>query len=238
MNHNLSTPVGELHVSSVDAKPIQVNGWDGDGIVNEDAWSFFEWTTVTLDSGEDVEVVVKDYNTIVAAMDGAGRTVEVNHQAGGYIGDIVSYLDNIEDDDENAFTREVLESLENGDVEASVEGPMMNYWYPVERIDESNAAEAAFALRDLPLVVVMVDDAWGIALSGGGMDLSWEIATGYVVLGELPPVHFELPAMADGDSPRKRYVFRAMLRSLNVMHGWMLTRANKLTGAHPDWETE
>jgi hypothetical protein len=55
----------------------------------------------------------------------------------------------------------------------SNEGPMMNYFYPL-------------------------GNEWGLALTGGGMDLSWQICEAYIRLGYLPPLHFcDLPAMSD-----------------------------------------
>lgn len=75
------------------------------------------------------------------------------------------------------------------------EGPMMNYWYPV-RIDDCE--EAARAISHLPLCVVEFKDGQtGLALTGGGMDLSWEICRAFIALGYMPPLHFcDLPDMA------------------------------------------
>lgn len=226
MNSALDEPFDELRAGNVDTKPISVNGWDGDKIVNEDAWSFYEATTTTLGERE-VTVIGRDYNDVAWIFDGSGRGVELSY---GEIDDdaIETYLEGVEDGDATAFTREELENV--GDLgEISVEGPMMNYWYPVDIISEDNAAEAAFILRDLPLVVVMVDDEWGIALSGGGMDLSWEICTAFVLLGMLPPVHFsDLPRESDSLSPVRQYVLRAMLRSLEVMTNWQASSIDRL----------
>jgi hypothetical protein len=75
------------------------------------------------------------------------------------------------------------------------EGPMMNYWYPA-KIDDCE--EAARAIAHLPLCVVEFRDGQtGLALTGGGMDLSWEICRAFIALGYLPPLHFcNLPEMA------------------------------------------
>lgn len=75
------------------------------------------------------------------------------------------------------------------------EGPMMNYWYPV-KIDDCE--EAARAISHLPLCVVEFKDGQtGLALTGGGMDLSWEICRAFIALGYKPPLHFcDLPDMA------------------------------------------
>jgi hypothetical protein len=76
------------------------------------------------------------------------------------------------------------------------EGPLMNYYYPIDLDRIGGADEAAKQLVDLPLCVVQFYDEDGydsgdaLALTGGGMDLSWEIVEGYVRLGYLPPTHF------------------------------------------------
>jgi hypothetical protein len=95
-------------------------------------------------------------------------------------------------------------------------GPMMNYYYPVDSYG-FDPHEAARALAHLPLCVVEIDgDKYGLALSGGGMDLSWEICEAFMRIGSLPPVHFcELPAMAGrGTSARDRWILSGCRRSL------------------------
>lgn len=76
-------------------------------------------------------------------------------------------------------------------------GPMMNYAYPC---DVDDIGDAAAKLDGLPLCVVEHDDGrTELALTGGGMDLSWEICAAYVRLGYAPPIHFaSLPNMAGG----------------------------------------
>ena len=78
------------------------------------------------------------------------------------------------------------------------EGPMMNYFYPVELFG-TDEEEAARRLLHLPLAVVTFKDSdeVALALTGGGMNLSWEICEGYMRLGQLPPLAFcDLPHMA------------------------------------------
>lgn len=76
---------------------------------------------------------------------------------------------------------------------------MMNYWYPVEITD---VEEAAKKIVHLPLCVVQVKDdddelETGLALTGGGMDFSWEICEAFIRLGYAPPLHFaDLPGIA------------------------------------------
>lgn len=109
-----------------------------------------------------------------------------------YIQDIVDVLDDsgeAVDEEDNRCTAEV-----------HFEGPQMNYFY---ECDWNDTEEAAKAIKNLPLCLIELRDGTkGMALTGGGMDLSWEICAAYVALGYLPPVHFagDLPSMAWGPS--------------------------------------
>ncbi len=78
-------------------------------------------------------------------------------------------------------------------------GPMMNYYYPLDMRSDFDPVEAAKGLASLPLVIVQFldSDKYGLALSGGGMDFSWEICESFMRLETLPPVYFcDLPRMA------------------------------------------
>lgn len=99
--------------------------------------------------------------------------------------------------------REGIESrvtLFEDDASNYAPGPQMNYVYPV--IDDTDDAERngqwAYNIRHLPLCVVELDGYTGLALTGGGMDLSWEIAEAFVRIGYRPPVDVcgTLPRMA------------------------------------------
>lgn len=119
---------------------------------------------------------------------------------------------------------------DNADADArdmGAEGPMMNYYYPV---DLDDAADAARKLADTCLCVVEVDGRDGLALTGGGMDLSWEIAAAFVTLGYLPPVHFaDLPNMAGmGATTRNLTTAAAMVRSCELMAARMVRNVDHL----------
>jgi hypothetical protein len=104
------------------------------------------------------------------------------------------------------------------------EGPMMNFFYACTT--DIDPEQAALAIVDLPLCVVVLEGKTGLALTGGGMDLNWEICEAYMRLGQLPPVHFaDLPGIAGrGKSERDKWVLRGCLRSLEVVEGWMAQR--------------
>ncbi len=107
------------------------------------------------------------------------------------------------------------------------DGPVMNYWYPI-RIDD--CAEAARTIKHLPLCVVEFKDGQtGFALTGGGMDLSWEICEAFMRLGYLPPVYFELPMMCGrGTSARDRWIIAGCRQAIRVATKRMASRAQRL----------
>lgn len=133
----------------------------------------------------------------------------------------------IEDDDHDDM-REVIREhlLENPDE------PMMSYYYPLPRSEERDPGElqAILAVQAGPVVCVLVNGRPVLALSGGGMDLSWEICEAFIVLGYCPPAHFcDLPAMAGrGESERDKRIVRACVNSLEVQARWAMRPVEEL----------
>lgn len=115
-----------------------------------------------------------------------------------------------------------------------VEGPGMSYWYPLPRNDYSTGELRwmAEAIVDLPLCLVYLDHEgkYGLALTGGGMDLSWEIAEAYIRLGYLPPLAFiDLPSFADLKlNERTQTVIAAFRETIKVMRKRLEWQADKL----------
>ena len=110
------------------------------------------------------------------------------------------------------------------------EGPMMNYYYPCP-IDDPEAA--AKLIADLPLCIVQIDgDTTAFALTGGGMDLSWEICEAFIRCGHLPPFKYasELPRMAMTLDDDKRTVLAAARRTCNVVAGRAQSALGRLDG--------
>jgi hypothetical protein len=109
------------------------------------------------------------------------------------------------------------------DQEPEIDGPINNYIYPisVERI--GGAEEAALAVKGLSLCILEHNDQHYLALTGCGMDMSWDIAEGYMRLGYLPPSHFaDLPLFAGMQLNRTtRWVLAGMRRSLRLQIGWL-----------------
>lgn len=98
-------------------------------------------------------------------------------------------------------------------------GPMMSYSYALPERDDFSETHAE-KIADLPLCIVrdLVNDTYALALTGGGMDLSWEIAEAFMRLGFLPPLAYcDLPRMAGMDiDERRRWVLAGCLRSCDV----------------------
>lgn len=113
------------------------------------------------------------------------------------------------------------------------EGPMMNYYYPLP--DRPEDHEVVLALDGLPLCVVDFAHESVLALTGGGMDLSWEICEAFIRFGYLPPTKYAgLPAMAGrGKSARDKKIIeacRASVASAQRALGWPLAELDRIEG--------
>lgn len=130
----------------------------------------------------------------------------------------------------------------NSDCEGYVqggEGPMMNYYYPLPDFEMkwANPNDAAKAIADLPLCLVEFTgnedyshEGWALALTGGGIDMSWRICEAYIRLGFYPPVHFcELPKLAGkGKSEEDQVIVAACIKSCEGMEIRMRRVIHKL----------
>ena len=128
----------------------------------------------------------------------------------------------IEDEDGDEVENECM-----GMIDHEV-GPMMNFFYPCPDLDPE---EAARAIAHLPLcVVVMEDGETGFALTGGGMDLSWEICAAYIACGFAPPLEYcDLPNMAGrGRHKDTALILAACQRSCEIAEGWAARKRERL----------
>lgn len=98
---------------------------------------------------------------------------------------------------------------------------MMNYSYALPCFKDADLAEGVKKLLGLPLCIVrFMDDPSGddyaLALTGGGMNLAWEICEAYLRLGYCPPVYFcDLPRMSGrGASKHDRDIVEACKEGL------------------------
>ncbi len=110
-----------------------------------------------------------------------------------------------------------------------LEGPMMNYRYEVDLNRIGSMEDAAFALKDVPLCIVDMEGDHYLALTGGGMDLSWEICEAYMRLGYLPPTHFaRLPRYAGTHGEKHLLIVEAMKKSHELQIGWLQSNVDDL----------
>lgn len=128
------------------------------------------------------------------------------------------------------------------------EGPMMNYYYPLPSHGSFSESDAA-KLEGLPLCLVNFHEQygdhyegdsdlpeWALALTGGGMDLSWQIAEAHMRLGYMPPLFTcNLPRMAGMDytSPLNAWIIAGCKRSAEAVRNngqSMMDRLDELTG--------
>lgn len=114
------------------------------------------------------------------------------------------------------------------------EGPMMNYSYALPGFD-MDPGEAAEAIADLPLCLVNFEDesndeAWALALTGGGMDLTWSIAEAFMRLGYLPPAAYcKLPDYwGDTLTRRRKWILAGCARSLRIVRDRVTYRLRDL----------
>ena len=109
--------------------------------------------------------------------------------------------------------------------------PMMNYIWPLPGGCDRREELVQLELMLSPWSVCLVRAAYepnelmygeelpvGLVMTGGGQDMSWDIAGGYVTCGLLPPASLRLPQQAGLDTSQSRYLQTvwAMVRSQRI----------------------
>ncbi len=215
--------VNELKFGSLYTVPV-ARTWDDSGDdPDEPEWSYIEAICHTDPVYDTQRILIVRDGTVTHLWDACHDKAYARHEEESYLDDHWVYDEDDEDDEDDggpaASGLEAEDFRRFLDVEPEgPDGPRMSYWYPVDYIDSDNAERIAVTLVDLPLCLVEVDGDWGLALTGGGMDMSWEIITAYVLIGLMPPVHFarDLPAMARrGTGADDQILIAACLRSLH-----------------------
>ena len=122
-------------------------------------------------------------------------------------------------------------------------GPTMNYFWPLPDF-HGDTQEAARKLNEAGVALCLVwtldeydADEYGLALTGGGMDLSWDICRAYMALGFMPPLAAcELPDFAGQDysDPRNQEVFDACKESVLCAVRWASDTGSKLEALGKD----
>lgn len=111
-------------------------------------------------------------------------------------------------------------------LDARGDEPMMNYYYPLPAFDD-DPEEAQGKLAGVCVTLVRLTncdfepdgEGYALALTGGGMDLSWDICEAYIRLGYAPPLHFSrLPQFAGQDNGKEPFwtILKAMLLSIET----------------------
>lgn len=137
----------------------------------------------------------------------------------------------VSEDDDDLDPNDIIEAIQENDPDAFC--PMMNYIYPLPHEPE-NASQAQIDLIGLPVTVVMVEGEAFLALTGGGMDLSWEICEAYIRLGYLPPLHFagDLPLMAGMRATyNNRRTIAAARKAIEVRCNWGASELRRIDAA-------
>lgn len=111
--------------------------------------------------------------------------------------------------------------------------PMMNYYYPLpSRSYDNYGKEDARAIKDICVCLVYFIDSgeYALTLTGGGMNLSWQIAEAHIRLGYLPPLHFShLPLFAGTTKDaRKTVIIDAFLRMMDGIKSHIDSEAERL----------
>jgi hypothetical protein len=109
--------------------------------------------------------------------------------------------------------------------------PIYNYLYPLtEMRHEPGDAQAILDENPVATTVVLVNDTPFLALTGCGMDMTWDVVKSYVLLGLLPPLHFcDLPVFAGHKlSELDRATVKACLKTCEVVKGMAEQRAEDL----------
>ena len=127
---------------------------------------------------------------------------------------------------EVVMSEKIHKACDSGDDEYDYYMPMMNYYYPLpdtfaRHIRPETAADIlAKSSCNLTLIEFLKDygSRYALALTGGGMDLSWEICEAYTLLGYLPPLAFcRVPRLAGMKlNARTKRILAACNRTVSV----------------------
>lgn len=123
---------------------------------------------------------------------------------GEYAGVEVDEREDSETDEE--YEERLVEAAQEAWLESDYGVPMMNFYYPIELRYEASIAELQMRLLldGGAVTLVEVDDEPVLALTGGGMDLSWDICLAYIICDSYPPMHFcDLPDFAGQTASEK-----------------------------------
>lgn len=144
-------------------------------------------------------------------------------------GETVEYFGRSGEYDELDPTRDQRQQIDDNE-----QTPTASYWWPMGHLGHMRDPwEAAWRIRNLPVVLVEVDGEYGFALTGGGMDMSWYLAGAFVACGFLPPLalaprQFDLAEKELGKplARRVRTAYREALRRAQRRIRYQLAEVN------------
>jgi hypothetical protein len=153
------------------------------------------------------------------------------------VGLICDAIDNeYADCDLDELRDQVLQYLDEGS------DPVFNYVYPLPAdFEEQDAGPLQTKLlQSLPLVVVEINDYYFLALTGGGQDLTWDIAAAYIAAGYLPPFHFtDLPHFAGQQlTEENEFILGCCLQSCWLLQNWVEVRQERLVDYYQKLQQE
>ena len=108
----------------------------------------------------------------------------------------------------------------------------MNYYYPLPNFSmEPSKAQAILHKDGGAVCVVLVNDEPVLALTGGGMDMRWDICEAFILLNYYPPFDFtDLPKFAGEKlTPKNERIINACIETAEILNKWSTQRIAALT---------
>jgi hypothetical protein len=115
--------------------------------------------------------------------------------------------------------------------------PAMNFIWPCEPSYRRSLEDAATMIEELAGATALVtitppedsveDETTGIVLTGGGMDLSWDICAAYICCGQIPPIRLleDLPLFAGA---KRGPMQAAIMECIELAASWMEGKASRM----------
>lgn len=177
---------------------------------------------VTVDDVEYAITRTGDRFTVEPAYKGTSEWTD--DEPAGFPSEFTEAIDDGEDDYRDTLAAACEERLSDrrGDEEAGLV-PMMSCYYPLPGYSgDEGADQLKLANLPLPLCLARVNGEVVLALTGGGMDLTWEICQAFVVLGFRPPVTFCRPPRMSGweNEPDKFLTLKLCRESARIAAMW------------------
>lgn len=260
LNPGLTLPLSELSAACLTAESVTVDDWGAvfhgpDGDRRAHVWDVAEFELDVTDlrtdtvSAIEARIDADDYDDrdaierSLARAEALPSTVTVELATRSYYPEdtdanrkvLADALVEAGFDFDRAVSDDFAAEFDFHEVEGDeIEGPVMNYYYPLPAFSKDEAA-AALAIADLPLCLVEFEDGlpWGadyayaLALTGGGMNLAWQIQEAHLRLGYLAPEHAtQFPWKRDDDAAR--YVMKAAVHASVKRTALALMRGSRI----------